>query len=53
MESGYSAPQPAVAEIIVAREGRELQRQTTVSSRREIAIRLEKGWATSSSLERK
>lgn len=34
-------------------KGRELQRQTRVSGRREIGIRHERGWATSSSLERK
>lgn len=33
--------------------GRELQRQTGMSSRREIGIRHERGWATSSSLEKK
>lgn len=53
MESDYSAPQPAVAEIIVVRGGEELQKQTRVSSRREIGIRHERGRATSSSLQRK
>lgn len=43
MELGYFAPQPAVAEIIVARGGIELQSQTRVSGRREIGIRHERG----------
>lgn len=50
MESGYCAPQPAVAEIIVLRE---LQRQTRVSSRREIGIRHERGWVLRGSLKKK